>query len=421
MIINPRISVIHSRIPFLKADEKLLLILVVGMLEPRLEISRWNVLTDSAPQLAKRLGFSKELAFSCFRKLEESGIVEAVFDQGRVGRPRKFRAVVPRSWDDGETLLRTRKSCLNAICFNLIESRLMEPNSFPLKNSLLMLTLALLAESDDTGVVAQSSHSDLSKLTGIPKAQISRRLRQLKTAGVIAENIPGLLAGSFLGQANSIHYLNLEHPVLTGAGMESHPLPIKGRAIEQPEIDQILKRRGAPGPDDRLSSAEKAAKEDPIPRKVSAISPESWEENAGDALNHEPSKRYLQAAIERHAAKLIGNPLSIMPKGLWREQQDVAANEFIETLLGPAYSAAKVDSTHTRMFYRLCADLEELAHHLADTCLKKRSELERTKRDSPDSHYRILPSGHLKRPTLRLERVTHTNRYHHRQQLPPIP
>ena len=140
--------------------------------------------------------------------------------------------------------------------------------------------------------------------------------------------------------------------------------------------------------------------------KRTRLSPGSWEQNAPDFLKRPAAKRYAQFVIERNAAKLLADPNSILSASEWRDAQDQATRDFVDELTRGQTSKTHRDAENDRMFYSLCADLEELSHQLASLCLKVGKLRKRPSPvGTPPVTYRILPSGTDERTEIRLEQI----------------
>lgn len=400
---------LNSIIPNLKADEKLFLILMLFISESTTSAGSFALVRENGIQLGKRLRFTKEASFRALHKLRNEGLIEEITEQGWLGRPRKLRRAVAGSWRgniNNQDFFRAR---LVKQSFNLISNRLKYPNRAAqagLNNSLFMLLLILLAKADHSGVVSTTSQSKLSEYTGIPRPQMQRRLSQLQELGLITEIVPGLVEGAVLGKPNSIYYLNLNHPTLRATGIQAEPIPIQGKGCTSTEMDQLAMKLGHPGSRDRLASAAQHAAT-PTSIKKTRISPGSWEQNAPDLLWRPAAKLYTQCVIERYAAKLLSDPSSILSESEWRNAQDHASESFVQELTGGRPTAVKKSGEYSRMFYSLCADLEELSHQLASLCIRVGKLPKRASTlNTPMTTYRILPSGIGKRSKIRLERIT---------------
>jgi DNA-binding Lrp family transcriptional regulator len=364
---------------------------------------------ESGVQLGKRFRFTKEASFRALQKLRDQGYLDEIMEQGRLGRPRKLRKVVAGSWRSNESNQDLFRARLVIQSFNMINNRLKHPKlteQAGMSNSLFMLLLILLANADHSGVVSTTSQTQLSKYTGIPKPQMQRRICQLQELGLISEIIPGLVEGAVLGKPNSIYYLDLNHPVLRGTGIQAEPIPIKGKGCTSTEMDQLAMKLGQPGLNDRLESAAQHAATLPGIKKT-RISPGSWEQNAPELLRRPAAKLYTQCVIERYAAKLLSDPISILSESEWRNAQDHATENFVQELTGGRPITVKKSDYHIRMLYSLCADLEELSHQLASLCIRMGNLPKRANAlGTPITNYRILPSGTDKRSEIRLERIT---------------
>ena len=400
---------LSSIIPNLKADEKLFLILMLFASESTTSAGSFESIRENGVQLGKRLRFTKEASFRALHKLRSEGLIEEITEQGRVGRPRKLRKVVAGTWRgdvNNQDFFRAR---LVKLSFVLISNRLKYPKRAAqagLNNSLFMLLLILLAKADHSGVVSTTSQSKLSEYTGIPRPQMQRRLCQLQEIGLITEIVPGLVEGAVLGKPNSIYYLNLNHTILQATGIQAEPIPIQGNGCTSTDIDQLAMKLRHPGLHDRLTSAAQHAAT-PTGIKKTGISPGSWEQNAPDLLRRPAAKLYTQCVIERYAAKLLSGPSSILSESEWRNAQDHATEDFVQELTGERPTAVKKSGEYSRMFYSLCADLEELSHQLASLCIRVGKLPKRASTVStPITTYRILPSGTGKRSEIRLERIT---------------
>ncbi|WP_394168955.1 hypothetical protein [Saccharospirillum alexandrii] len=403
MQFSPEISILRSIIPNIGADEKLFFILLAGILKPKEDATySWTRLKQTAAQTGEILGFTKEASSRSLKRLEEAGLVNVHLEQGIFGRPRKNWFIKPNGWSENSTTLKNFNCPLGIICLDIIHARLRHPKKTSLKNSLLLLALVLASEADETGVVT-SSHSKLSQLSGVPKLQMTRRLQQLRACDFIQESIPGLVQGDFLGRVNSIHYLNFKHELFFGTGIvaEQLLLSINGSS----ETEQILSTFGFPNPHDRLSSADDAAKEK-IGLKRTKISPGSWEQNALNTMKNITSRRYVQCGIERYAAKLLINKAKIFTTSLWRIQEDISHSEFVILLLNTQEVPNRNDSSKALMFYRLCADLEELSHSLAEKCIYKIPGSIKKTLDPRKDVYRILPSDMSDRKVVKLEMIS---------------
>lgn len=403
------IRCLHSPTPDLKADEKLFLILLLVTTEEPNNSSRFSQIESNGEQLGTRFRFTKTASFRALKKLEQMGMVTTLTDQGRIGRPKKIREIVPGSWETGKTNQNAFKAALSSQCSRLINNRLRDLHLFEQvgsSNALFLLLLVLVGRADQSGVISTASHATLSHYTGIPLQQIHRRINRLKELNIIAEVIPGLVDGSFLGKPRSIYYLNFQHPIFKNTGISVEPIEIKGKGCTSIEINQIAIRLGFPGRNDRLASAQEHFST-PAGLKRTAISPGSWEENAPAIINRPAAKLYTQCVIERYAAKLLSDPNSILSSIQWRNDQDRASGDFMFHLLGGPTRSMKKSKEHLHMFHSLCADLEELSHQLASVCLrmgklpKRRSAL-----GTYNTVYRILPSGIEQRSEIRLERIT---------------
>jgi DNA-binding Lrp family transcriptional regulator len=399
---------LNSIIPNLKPDEKLFLILMLFTSESTTSPGSFGSVRENGAQLGTRFRFTKEASFRALHKLRDQGLIEEITEQGRLGRPRKLRKVVAGSWRgdiNDQDFFRAR---LVKQSFNLISNRLKYPKHAAqagLSNSLFMLLLILLAKADHSGVVSTTSQSKLSEYIGLPKSQMQRRLSQLQELGLITEVVPGLVEGAVLGKPNSIYYLNLNHPILRATGIQAEPIPIQGKGCTTTEMDQLAMKLGHPGLRDRLASAAEHA-ETPTGIKETRISPGSWEQNAPDLLRRAAAKLYTQSVIERYAAKLLSNPNSILSASEWRNEQDHASEDFVQELTGERPTAVKKSGEYSRMFYSLCADLEELSHQLASLCIRVGKLPKRASpMSAPITTYRILPSGTGKRSEIRLERI----------------
>jgi predicted transcriptional regulator len=406
---QPAIRCLLSRTPYLKPDDKLFFVFVLSLSERALNPGHFNLIAENGVQLGKRFGFTKEASFRALQKLRDNGLIEELADQGKSGRPRKLRKVVFGRLESGGTNLEVSRATLVQRGARLLSHRLRYGNHNAyagMKNAIFLLLLILIIKSNCAGIVAKASHADLSALTGIPRSQVQRRLTQLQELGLIEAIIPGLVDGSLLGKPCSIYYLNLRHPLLEATGVSVEPLIIKGKGCTSPEIDQLAMKLGHPGLRDRLASAAKHAAV-PTGIKKTRISPGSWEQNAPDLLRRPATKLYTQCVIERYAAKLIGNPNSILSASEWRNEQDHATEDFVQELTGERPTAVKKSREYSRMFYSLCADLEELSHQLASLCIRVGKLPKRASTAStPIITYRILPSGIGKRSEIRLERIT---------------
>jgi DNA-binding Lrp family transcriptional regulator len=400
---------LYSIVPNLKADEKLFFILMLSISESSMSLGNLALVRESGVQLGKRFGFTKEASFRALKKLREQGYVDEIMEQGLLGRPRKLRKVVAGSWRSNESNQDLFRARLVTQSFNMINNRLRHPKlaeQAGVSNSLFMLLLILLAKADYSGVVATTSQSKLSQYTGIPRPQMQRRIYQLQELGLITEIIPGLVEGAVLGKPTSIYYLDLNHPVLRDTGIQAEPISIKGKGCTLTEIDELAMKLGHPGLNDRLSSAAQHAATPPGIKKT-RISPGSWEQNAPDLLRRPAAKLYTQSVIERYAAKLLSDPNLILSESKWRSAQDHATGDFVQELTGERPTAAKKSGEYSRMFYSLCADLEELSHQLASLCIRVGKLPKRASTVStPITTYRILPSGTGKRSKIRLERIT---------------
>lgn len=364
---------------------------------------------ESGVQLGKRFGFTKEASFRALQKLRDQGYLDEIMEQGQLGRPKKLRKVVAGSWRSNESKQNLFRARLVKQSFNMINNRLKHPKltkQAGMSNSLFMLLLILLANADHSGVVSTTSQTKLSKYTGIPKPQMQRRICQLQELGLIIEIIPGLVEGAVLGKSNSIYYLDFNHPVLRSTGIQTESIPIKGKGRTSTEIDQLAMKLGQPGLNDRLASAAQHAAILPSIKKT-RISPGSWEQNAPELLRRPAAKLYTQCVIERYAAKLLSVPISILSESEWRNAQDYATENFVQELTGGCPITAQKSDYHIRMFYSLCADLEELSHQLASLCIRMGNLPKRANAlSTPITNYRILPSGTDKRSEIRLERIT---------------
>lgn len=409
MQIHSSIRCLLSYTPELKADEKLFLIFLLAITEGAGSLGRFRQIESNGVQLGKRFRFTKTASFRALKKLQQAGIIDELTNQGRVGRPRKLREIVPRSWETGKTNQNVFKAVLSSQCSRLISNRLKHLRLFEQtdsSNALFLLLLVLVGKADQSGVINTASHATLSRYTGIPHQQIQRRINRLQELNIITDVIPGLVEGSFLGKPSSIYYMNFQHPIFKNTGVSVEPIEIKGKGSTSVEINQIAMKLGYPGRNDRLaSSAEHAA--NPHGLKRTAISPGSWEQNAPALLNRPAAKLYTQCVIERYAAKLLGDPNSIRPASEWRNVHDRASDDFIFDLIGKPPNTLKKSDGHKHMFYSLCADLEELSHQLASLCLQKGKVLNRGSILDPSiTTYRILPSGIGQRSEIRLEQVT---------------
>lgn len=403
------IRCLQSIIPNLKADEKLFLILVLSTSESTINPGEFALIRETGVQLGKRFRFTKEASFRALHKLRDQKLIDEITEQGRIGRPRKVRKLIARSWEGKERNRDVFRAGLINQSYRLISNRLKHPKlaeQTGINNTLFMLLLVLLSKADRSGVVTTSSQAELSEYTGIPRSQVQRRTYQLQELGLIAEIIPGLVEGAILGKPNSIYYLNLDHPILKNTGIRTDPVPIRGKGVSSTEIDQVVMKLGHPERNDRLSSAAELAAS-PLGMKRTQISSGSWEQNAPDFLKRPAAKLYAQCVIERYAAKLISAPTSINSASEWRNAQDRASGDFVHELKGGRTNAMSRNVEDSRMFYSLCADLEELSHQLASQCLKI-GKL--PNRPSPlgttPPVYRILPSRTSKRFEIKLERIT---------------
>lgn len=364
---------------------------------------------ENGVQLGKRFRFTKEASFRALHKLRDQGLIDEITEQGRAGRPRKLRKVVAGSWRSDESNQDFFRAKLVKQSFNLISNRLKYPKRAAqagMSNSLLMLLIILLAKADHSGVVSTTSQSKLSEYTGIPKPQMQRRISQLQELGLITEIVPGLVEGAVLGKRNSIYYLDLNHPILRATGIQAESISIQGKGCTSTEMDQLAMKLGQPGLRDRLASAAQHAAT-PTGIKETRISPGSWEQNAPDLIRRPAAKLYTQCVIERYAAKLLSDPSSILSESEWRNAQDHATESFVQELTGGRTTTAKKSDEYSRMFYSLCADLEELSHQLASLCIRVGKLPKRASTVStPITTYRILPSGTGKRSEIRLERIT---------------
>lgn len=399
------ISCLLSIIQNLKPDEKLFLVFLLFTAEKTSNPGNFSVIDENGVQLGKRFGFTKEASFRALHKLRNQGLIEETTDQGRLGRPRKMRKIIARGWESGETKRNTFQARLASPCLKLIGHRLKYVGHAGMNNTLFMLLLILTIKADRAGIVAEVSHADLSNYSGIPKSQIQRRIGQLQELGLIAEIIPGLVEGAILGKPNSIYYLNLNHRTFENTGMGAEKIAVRGKGCASTEVDQLVMKLGNPGINDRLASVTHHASTPPN-IKMTQISPGSWVTNAPDALRRPAAKMYIQCAIERYASALLGNPNSILSEQEWRQAQDHATEEFVRTLTGRRPHAVTTSSEYRRMFFSLCADLEELAHQLASLCLQLGNLPKRSgSTDAKNIAYRILPSGTGKRAEIRLERI----------------
>lgn len=409
MLTQPAIRCLLSSTPYLKADEKLFFVFLLCVSERVMNPGHFNLIAESGVQLGKRFGFTKEASFRALQKLRDNGLVEELADQGKLGRPKKLRRVVFGSWESGGTNLEISRATLVQRSHRLLSHRLRYGNHNAysgLNNAVFLLLLILIIKSDCAGIVAEPSHADLSALTGIPRSQVHRRLTQLQELGLIEAIIPGLVDGAILGKPSSIYYLNLRHPLLEATGMSVESIPIQGKGCTSTEINQVAIKLGQPGMNDRLASAAQHAATH-LGTKNTRISPGSWEQNALDLLRRPAAKLYTQCVIERYAAKLLSNSNSILSESEWRNAQDYASEVFVQELIGKRSTALKKSDEHSRMLYSLCADLEELSHQLASLCVKMGKLPKRASSlNTPNTAYRILPSGTGKRSEIRLERIT---------------
>jgi len=394
--------------PDLKADEKLFLIFLLAISEGASNPGRFSQIESNGEQLGIRFRFTKTASFRALKKLKQAGMIDEVTNQGRIGRPRKLREIVPRSWETEKTNQNVVKAVLSSQCSRLISNRLRRLRLFDQtgsSNALFLLLLVLVGKADQSGVINTASHATLSRYTGIPQQQIQRRINRLQELNIITDVIPGLVEGSFLGKPSSIYYLNFQHPVFKNTGVSVEPIEIRGKGSTSIEINRIAMKLGCPGLNDRLaSSAEHAQK--PLGLKMTAISPGSWEQNAPAVLNRPAAKLFTQCVIERYAAKLLGDPISIRSASEWRSVRDRATNNFILELTGKPFNTMQNLDEHKHMFYSLCADLEELSHQLASLCLQKGKIPKRGNSwGAPITTYRILPSGIEHRSKIRLERI----------------
>lgn len=400
---SPELAVLHSNLPSLKPEEKLFLVLLLALLKPSADGSgEWRVFECSSVEAGQKLGFSKEASLKSIKKLREAGMVKEVLEQGLIGRPKKYWAINPGSWQDEASLYELRRSVMGPICVRAIQARLHKPAQAVLKNSLLMLALALLSKADSSGIVV-SSHDELRRITGIPKSQVARRLEQLRGAHFLADSVPGLVDGEFLGHVRSVHYINLKHALFKETGVFTEDFTFSTRSI--PEMEQLCLSLPNSNWNDRLSSATQAYTGD-VTFKNTRISPGSWKENAMAAIERPASKNYIQSAIERYAANLLDEPNSLMTYSQWRNQTDSARTEFVGLLLGTTRPPSRSRDPETQMFYQLCTDLEELSHELAIKCYRQIKPIKQPSAYSNFTSYRILPSGANTRSKIRLERIT---------------
>jgi DNA-binding Lrp family transcriptional regulator len=397
-----------SIISNLKADEKFFLICLILSTERVSTPGDFVLIEKSGVLLAKSFRFTKEASFRALSKLTEHRFIAESTDQGKLGRPRKFRKIIDRSWERGETTREVLQTNLVEQASKLISHRLKYGNRAEyalINNALFMLLIILVLKADRAGVIIGTSQADLSRYSGIPRPQIQRRIKQLQELEIITEIIPGLVEGKILGKQSSIYYLNLNHPALASMEMPTEPMPIAGKGFSTLEIDQIIMSFGHTGLHDRLAIAEQHASTTPG-LKMTRISSGSWKENAGDALNRVDSRLHLQSAIERFAAKLLANPNLILSESHWRRAQDYASADFVFEITGRRPSTIKMNKNNRHMFYSLCADLEELAHQLASVCLRIGKLPRRLSRvESRNTVYRILPSGIGTRTEIKLEKV----------------
>jgi len=367
------------------------------------------LIKENGVQLAKRFSFTKEAAFRALHKLKDQELLSEITEQGPKGRPRKLRNIGSMSWEKGSRDRSPFQAGLLEQSFKLISNRLKKPRLVEqagMNNTLFMLLLVMLTRADRSGVVATSSQAKLSEYAGIPRSQVQRRISQLQELGVIAEIVPGLVEGAILGKPSSIYFLDLNHPVLRDTGIRADQIPIRGKGCASTEINQVAVKLGHPGRNDRLTSVAQNAATPPVMKRT-RISPGSWEQNAPDFLKRPAAKLYAQCAIERYAAKLLSNPCSILSVSEWRNAQDHATQDFVHELTGGRTTTVKRSYEDTRMFYSLCADLEELSHQLASLCLKiGKLPKNASPMGTPPITYRILPSGIGQRSEIRLERIT---------------
>lgn len=394
--------------PYLKADEKLFFILLLFSSESVLHPGNFALIKENGIQLAKRFRFTKEAAFRALQKLKDQDLLSEITEQGPKGRPKKLRKIGALNWEKWKGESSPFQSGLLGQSFQLISIRLKKPELVEqagMNNTLFMLLLVLLSRADRSGVVATSSQAKLSEYTGIPRSQVQRRINQLEELGILAGVVPGLVEGAILGKPSSVYFLDLNHPILRETGIRADQIPIRGNGSAQTEINQLATRVGRPGLNDRLASVTHHAAT-PIGMKRTRLSAGSWEQNAPDFLKRPAAKRYAQFVIERNAAKLLADPNSILSASEWRDAQDHATRDFVDELTRGQTSKTHRDAENDRMFYSLCADLEELSHQLASLCLKVGKLPKRPSPvGTPPVTYRILPSCTDERTEIRLEQI----------------
>ncbi|OHY79476.1 helix-turn-helix domain-containing protein [Marinobacter sp. AC-23] len=384
-------------------------ILLLFASESAIHAGSFALIKENGLHLAKRFRFTKEAAFRALHKLMDQELLSEIAEQGPKGRPRKLRKIGSVGWEKGKGERSPFQPRLLKQSLKLISNRLKKPRLVEqagMNNTLFMLLLVLLTRADRSGVVATSSQADLSKYAGIPRSQVQRRINQLQELGVIAETIPGLVEGAILGKPSSVYFLDLNHPVLRDTGIRTEQISIRGKGCTSTEINQVAMKLGHPGRNDRLASAAQHAATPPGMKRT-RISPGSWEQNAPAFLKRPAAKLYTQCVIERYAAKLLSNPISILSESVWRNAQDHATEDFVHELGGGRHTTVTKSHEQRRMFYSLCADLEELSHQLASLCLRMGKLPKRASTlNTPNTTYRILPSGTGKRSEIRLERIT---------------
>lgn len=104
-----------------------------------------------------------------------------------------------------------------------------------------LLLVIMLSHADRFGIVSELGLADLSKLTGLTRAQVEAQLFKLNQLGLIRSKIPGFSGSKLLGSSKTVYFLNLHHPdyldtypaavVLLTAGLKDGEAPSEAARI----------------------------------------------------------------------------------------------------------------------------------------------------------------------------------------------
>lgn len=378
-------------------ETKLLYLFLLKLSAPFAEDQKRHTIGIPGEKLASMAGFSKKKCFEALRTMSEAGFIEELPVQGRIGRPRKVRRI------STERLLVIQPVLTSGIpswvIDQMLSDRLNEKTQRPLSNAEFLLILVLAANANSAGICIGLSQLDISKLTGIPKQQVPRRVRQLTEKNLIAAVVPGTAEKTLTGIVSSTYYLDLASPLFRQAGTRTTSLCIP-RTSGISEIDRLKNAVAASppyNPNLRVMSSQWSSGL----MKQSSISTHDWRRFFDETIRRLDVSRFLQAGIERYAAYLIHQPNKIMPAIQWRRISPLASSEFMNLMLGRTEQSHKLKEPEV---LGAMADLEELAHNLASLCLKhlnKKSDF-----DNKNCHHRILPSHEESEFVLHIQQIS---------------